>query len=42
MEGPAGAIVFWHVDDPDDTLSQLVEMGATEYQPVTERGQGFS
>lgn len=37
----AGAIVFWHVDDLDDTLSQLLAMGATEYQPITERGQGF-
>ena len=42
VDGPAGAVVYWHVDDLDDTLTTLRSMGATEYQPVTERGQGFT
>jgi predicted enzyme related to lactoylglutathione lyase len=39
--GPAGAIIYWHVDDVRATLAKLLSMGATEYQPVTERGHGF-
>lgn len=39
--GPGGAIVYWHVDDPAATVDRLIEMGAVEYQPLTERGQGF-
>ena len=29
------------VDDVDATLQQLLSMGAKEYQPITERGEGF-
>jgi predicted enzyme related to lactoylglutathione lyase len=39
--GPAGAIMHWHVDDLEGTLARLLELGATEYQPVTPRGEGF-
>ncbi len=39
--GPAGAIIYWHVDDVAATLARLLSMGATEHQPVTERGHGF-
>lgn len=39
--GPGGAVVFWHVDDLAATLVRLAQMGATTYEPVTERGQGF-
>lgn len=38
---PSGAIVFWHVDDLKETLEKLISMGATEYQPVTDRTEGF-
>ena len=38
---PGGEIVFWHVDDLAATVERLVELGATEYQPVTEHGPGF-
>ena len=38
---PAGALVFWHVDDLQGTLDRLVELGATPYQPITDRGEGF-
>ena len=36
-----GAIVFWQVDDLEATLARLLELGATEYEPVTVRGDGF-
>jgi predicted enzyme related to lactoylglutathione lyase len=38
---PGGAIVYWHVDDVRAVLEKLLSMGATEYQPYTERGEGF-
>jgi predicted enzyme related to lactoylglutathione lyase len=38
---PAGAIVYWHVDDVQATLEKLLSMAATPYQPLTERGHGF-
>ncbi|GGV10735.1 glyoxalase [Actinomadura cremea] len=39
--GPAGAIVYWHVDEVAATLERLVSMGAKVYDPLTERGPGF-
>jgi predicted enzyme related to lactoylglutathione lyase len=39
--GPGGVIMNWHVDDLEATLARLLELGATEYQPVTPRGEGF-
>ena len=39
--GPAGAFMYWHVDDLEGTLRRLTSMGATPLQPVTERGHGF-
>ncbi|MBH0777218.1 VOC family protein [Nocardia bovistercoris] len=36
----AGGIVYWHVDDLDGTVARLLEMGATEYQPITAQGDG--
>ena len=41
VAGPAGEIVYWHVDDLPATLDKLLAMGASEYQPRTERGAGF-
>lgn len=39
---PGGAIMYWHVDDLEGTVRRLLELGATEYQPITERGSsGF-
>lgn len=37
---PGGAVMHWHVDDLQGTLDKLLAMGATEYQPVTEHGDG--
>jgi predicted enzyme related to lactoylglutathione lyase len=38
---PGGAVMYWHVDDLDATVKKLLDMGATEYEPVTARG-GFT
>jgi predicted enzyme related to lactoylglutathione lyase len=38
---PGGAIMHWHVDDVPGTVRKLLEMGATEYDPITERESGF-
>jgi predicted enzyme related to lactoylglutathione lyase len=39
--GPGGVIVYWHVDDVEGIVKRLLSLGATEYEPVTERGPGF-
>jgi predicted enzyme related to lactoylglutathione lyase len=39
--GPAGAIVYWHVDDLAGMYERLLSRGAKEHHPVTERGPGF-
>jgi hypothetical protein len=33
--------VYWHVDDVESTVKRLLSLGATGYEPVTERGPGF-
>ena len=38
--GPGGAVMHWHVDDLPGTLARLIELGAIEYQPLTEHGDG--
>ncbi|WP_345423039.1 VOC family protein [Pseudonocardia xishanensis] len=38
---PAGSILFWAVEDVAAALKALVELGATQHIPVTERGPGF-
>ena len=40
--GPGGAILLWHVDNVESTVERLKAAGATEYDPVTKRGEsGF-
>jgi predicted enzyme related to lactoylglutathione lyase len=39
--GPAGAVVYWHVDDVDGMLEKIKAMGAKEYEPLTHREAGF-
>ena len=40
--GPAGAVVYWHVDDVPATFERLLAMGAREHLPITPRGEeGF-
>jgi len=40
--GPGGAVTFWHVDDLPGTLQRLKDLGAGEYEPLIERGEGFN
>jgi predicted enzyme related to lactoylglutathione lyase len=39
--GPGGAVAYWHVDDLEATLATLRAAGATDHEPITERGPGF-
>ena len=39
--GPAGAVVYWHVDDLAATFDRLLSLGATEHDAPRERGEGF-
>ena len=39
--GPGGIVLFWHVDNIEQTLERLVSMGAREYEPLTPREAGF-
>lgn len=41
VTGPAGAVVYWHVDDVTATLERLLFMGAKEYEALRDRGGGF-
>lgn len=36
-----GTVIYWQVDDVPAAVARLVELGATEYQPVVEREAGF-
>lgn len=39
--GPAGAIVFWHVDDVQATFERLLSMGAKQLAAPQDRSEGF-
>lgn len=39
--GPGGAVTYWHVDDVDASYQRLLSLGATSYEPVIKRGEGF-
>ncbi|MCR2791970.1 VOC family protein [Microbacterium sp. zg.Y625] len=38
---PGGAVVSMHVDDIHDSVDRLLELGATTFEPVTQRGEGW-
>jgi predicted enzyme related to lactoylglutathione lyase len=39
---PGGAIMYWHVEDLAATVERLIALGATEFEPITPRGDtGF-
>lgn len=38
---PGGAVMHWHVDDLDATVARLLQLGATEYQPITAHSEDF-
>ena len=39
---PAGEIIYWAVDDVAASYERLLALGATSYDPPTERGPGFT
>ena len=39
--GPAGVILYWHVDDVQATIDRVIELGATLHQPPMDFGEGF-
>lgn len=39
--GPAGAVVYWHVDNVTASIERLRSMGAKEHEAPVDRGQGF-
>jgi predicted enzyme related to lactoylglutathione lyase len=41
VSNPAGAVLYWHVDDVTVTLKKLLSMGAKEYEALRDRGNGF-
>lgn len=41
LEHPGGALVSFHVDDVESALGRLVELGATTFDPIQDRGHGF-
>jgi predicted enzyme related to lactoylglutathione lyase len=40
-DSPAGAIVYWHVDDVEKTYQGLIALGAKPHAPIKDRGNGF-
>ncbi len=36
-----GAILYWHVDDIEQSLERLLSLGGKPYQPITKWGEGF-
>ncbi|MBC9934447.1 VOC family protein [Chitinophaga qingshengii] len=34
-----GAVTYWHVEDIKATFDRLITLGATEFEPITARGQ---
>jgi len=40
-EGPAGVVLYWHVDDVQETLKHVLAMGAKELEALQDRGSGF-
>lgn len=36
-----GAMIFWHVDDLEAARERLLALGASEYDEIRERGEGF-
>jgi predicted enzyme related to lactoylglutathione lyase len=40
-DGPAGVVVYWHVDDLQKTLEYVLSLGAKQLQAPEDRGHGF-
>jgi catechol 2,3-dioxygenase-like lactoylglutathione lyase family enzyme len=40
-KGPGGGVVRWHTEDIEGTVARLLELGASEFEAITEREGGF-
>jgi len=40
-ERPAGAVLYWAVDDVEQAYQRLLSLGATDHDKPTERGPGY-
>lgn len=40
-KGPAGVVVYWHVDDVQKTLKHMLSLGAQQLEALQDRGHGF-
>lgn len=38
---PGGSIMYWHVVDLQETLDNLLSLGATLNEKIVDRGEGF-
>ena len=38
---PGGEVIYWAVDNIEEALDRLLELGATAYEPIIQRGEGF-
>lgn len=38
---PGGEIIYWAVDNLEEAKARLLELGATLYEDITPRGEGF-
>lgn len=38
---PSGVVLYWHVDDVNETFKRVLAQGATELQAPEDRGHGF-
>ena len=38
---PAGALMYWHVDDVNATFHRLLSLGAKQLEAPLDRGQGY-
>ncbi|MGI8589252.1 MAG: VOC family protein [Chloroflexia bacterium] len=41
LKGRAGVVVYWHVDDLNETLERATSMGAKQLEAPQDRGSGF-
>lgn len=41
LDDPGGALVSMHVDDIHESFDRLVQLGAVQFDPVIQRGEGW-
>lgn len=41
LAAPSGPVTYWAVDDVEAAYRRLLDLGASEHEPPTPRGEGF-